>query len=205
VTKWWCLPVAPVMDRGTMTKMTAPACSIVVICRTSKTHLQRRRAAQPQGSLPLCFLFLLFVFLSLYPVYPRSFPWPIKGKAGRPIWGRSFNTQKHFNSTSPSPETWDIIPLSPVCNPYCKPSVLVTRAAATGQTRNTNSLVGGTKHRQEGTFLGGESDNKMEALISSLQHLSLVGCRPLHFLAHQQRPFELHTLVICYSVLYPCF
>jgi hypothetical protein len=39
----------------------------------------------------------------------------------------------------------------------------------------------------------------MEVLISSLQHLSLVGRGPLHFLAHRQRPFELHTLANQFS------
>jgi hypothetical protein len=54
-------------------------------------------------------------------MYPGSFPWPIKGKAGRPIRGIFFIIRKHFNSTSLAPETWELISLSIVYNPYYRP------------------------------------------------------------------------------------
>jgi hypothetical protein len=56
--------------------------------------------------------------LSLSIMYPRSVPWPIEGKARRPIRGSFFDHKKHFNSTSLSPETWELIPLLIVCKPY---------------------------------------------------------------------------------------
>ena len=69
----------------------------------------------------------------------RAFPWSIKGEAGRPMRGieistRETETRQHNTSTRLSgkralstrsllpPETWDPLPLSPVCNLYCKPS-----------------------------------------------------------------------------------
>jgi hypothetical protein len=68
--------------------------------------------------------------LSSFPlslVYPRSFPWFIKGKTGHPREERLFKLFKvpreiieYFNSTSPSPETWDPFPLSPIYNPNYK-------------------------------------------------------------------------------------
>jgi hypothetical protein len=81
------------------------------IYETNRTHLQEERAAQPRGcllcfSLSSVFLFLLSLSLSLSLVYPESFPWPIKGKAGHPIRGILFlNIGRDFNFTSLSPET----------------------------------------------------------------------------------------------------
>ena len=98
------------------------------------------------GSLSLSFLFFLYC--------NHAFPWPIKGKAGRPIrgiathridldWNPSnpelIRTHKHTVGKRPSsrhpfaPLTRDLghIPLSTVCNLYYELSVLVTRAAAT--------------------------------------------------------------------------
>ena len=64
----------------------------------------------------------------------RAFPSPIKGEAGRPMQEKDRKTQEHDMSTRLSSdralsirsllplETWDPFPLSPVFNPYCKPS-----------------------------------------------------------------------------------
>ena len=67
----------------------------------------------------------------------RAFPSSIKGEAGHLMEGgkkHEVRTQEHDTSTwlsgkralstrsLLSPETWDPLPLSPVCNPYCKPS-----------------------------------------------------------------------------------
>ena len=61
------------------------------------------------------------------------------------------NTQEHDTNTRLSsdralstrslfpPETWDHFPLSPVCTPYCKLLVLVTRAAATNQMQGLSA------------------------------------------------------------------
>ena len=72
-------------------------------------------------------------FFSFSSSVTRAFPSPIKGKAGRPYrgWGREErdtnirSSGKRALSTRSllPPETWDPLPLSPVCNPYCKPSV----------------------------------------------------------------------------------
>ena len=100
-------------------------------------------------------------FLLFSSVVTHAFPWFIKGKAGRPRMGigsiqaspdriitnpsnlEPTRTQhKHTAERQPSSRhpftlsTRDLgpIPLSPVCNPYYKLSVLVTRAAATNWT-----------------------------------------------------------------------
>jgi hypothetical protein len=77
-------------------------------------------------------------------MYPRPLPWSIKGKAGLPImtshWNLAHfangNQHTHSNIHTHTPETWDPVPLSPVCNPYCKHSVLVTQAAAATRHRD---------------------------------------------------------------------
>ena len=72
----------------------------------------------------------------------RAFPWPIKGKAGHPMKGIKFNPiqagsthrpidpdPQQSNSQQPfilSTRDLDPFPLSLVCNPYYKLSVLVT-------------------------------------------------------------------------------
>jgi hypothetical protein len=49
------------------------------------------------GLSPLFYTFSFSSF-SLCLMYPRSFPWPIKGKAGRSIWGGFFNhSEAHHN------------------------------------------------------------------------------------------------------------
>jgi hypothetical protein len=50
-------------------------------------------------------------------VYHRPFPWSIKGKAGRPFRGLKW-FQAH--ATHLIHRYLGILPLSPVCNPYCK-------------------------------------------------------------------------------------
>jgi hypothetical protein len=93
----------------------------ITIYETSRTRLQEEeggrvsrlsRAARPRGCLLL--------YLSL--MYPGSFSWHIKGKVGC-TWGDgSFSIiRKHFNSTSLSPETWELVPLSILYNPYYRP------------------------------------------------------------------------------------
>ena len=88
--------------------------------------------------------FFSLSFFSFSSVVTRAFPWPIKGKAGRPLKGadritlnrseHEINTQEHGTNTWPSSdralstrsllslETWDPFPLSLVYNPYYKPS-----------------------------------------------------------------------------------
>jgi hypothetical protein len=76
------------------------------------------------------FVFFSFFFSFFFPLLP-SFPWPIthhplqtiKGEAGRPMQGIAreagydpFQAQKHSQPTG----TWELIPLSTVCNPYYK-------------------------------------------------------------------------------------
>jgi hypothetical protein len=90
-----------------------------------------KRNIVPELSSLLFFSFF-FSSLSFSPVYPRPLPWSIKGKAGLPI------TTSHLNSSLPNApkllesnstpsdtltsftETWDILPLLSVYNPYCK-------------------------------------------------------------------------------------
>ena len=72
-------------------------------------------------------------FFSFSSSITRTFPWPIKGKAGHPMKGEIL-TQEHDISTRLSgkqalsthsllpPKTWDPLPLSPIYNPYYKPS-----------------------------------------------------------------------------------
>ena len=90
-------------------------------------HKGKERPGDPEGlPLPLVPLFS--------PVVTRAFPWPIKGKAGRPIKGhRTTSDQKpltsnleHIAEQRPSSRypfilsTSDLghVPLSPFCNPY---------------------------------------------------------------------------------------
>ena len=96
--------------------------------------------------------FFSLSFSSFPSTITRAFPWPIKGKAGRPIRGIAthridlnsnpsnpelIKTHKHTAEKRPSsrhlfaPLTRHLghVPLSTVCNPYYKLSVLVTRAA----------------------------------------------------------------------------
>ena len=84
--------------------------------------------------------FFSFSFFSISSSVTYAFISPIKGEVGRPMKGEIW-TQEHDMSTQLSskralsthsllpPETWDPLPLSPVCNPYCKPSA-GNRAAA---------------------------------------------------------------------------
>ena len=85
--------------------------------------------------------FFSLSFFSFSSSVTHTFPSPIKGEAGRHMkWGSGQGgwgilTQEHDTSTRLSgkralstrsllpPETWDPLPLSPVCNPYCKPSI----------------------------------------------------------------------------------
>ena len=74
----------------------------------------------------------------------HAFPSPIKGEEGRPMkWGpdHEIKTQEHDTSTRLSgnralstrsllpPETLYYFSLSPVCNPYCKPSACNTSSS----------------------------------------------------------------------------
>ena len=82
-------------------------------------------------------------FFSFSSAVTHAFPWLINGKVGCPMKrgiqictrpNHEIKTQEHDTSTwlssdralntrsLLSPETWDPFPLSPVCNPYCKPS-----------------------------------------------------------------------------------
>ena len=93
--------------------------------------------------------FFSFSFFSFPSTVTRAFPWPIKGKAGRPIrgivthridsdWNPSnpepIRTHKHTARKQTSshhlfaPLIRDLgpVPLSTICNPYYKLSVLVT-------------------------------------------------------------------------------
>jgi hypothetical protein len=69
-------------------------------------------------SSSLFFSFLFFSF-SLSHV-PQVLPLVYKREGWAPNLGKISNTQKHFNSTSHTPETRDLVALSPICNPYCK-------------------------------------------------------------------------------------
>jgi hypothetical protein len=72
-----CLPVAPVTDR-------VVTC-VRFLCRLQDPPPEEKGGAcSPKALFFSVFLFLLFLFLSL--VYPRSFPWSIKGKARCPIY-----------------------------------------------------------------------------------------------------------------------
>ena len=140
------LHMGPVTDRAAMWSF-------------SCWHLQGQRdqnegeegPSDPKGLLlPLVLLFSSAV--------TRAFPWPIKEKANRPMEridpsrtdritpNRSeheINTQEHDMNTQLSsdwalntcllfpPEAWDHFPLSPICTPYYKLAVLVTRTATT--------------------------------------------------------------------------
>ena len=90
-------------------------------------HKGEERPSDPEGfPLPLILLFS--------PVVTCAFPWPIKGKAGRPIKGhRTASDQRplasnleHIAEQRPSSRhpfvlsTRDLgpVPLSPICNPY---------------------------------------------------------------------------------------
>ena len=94
-------------------------------------------------------------FFSFSSVVTHALPSPIKGKVGHPMKrgiqigtrpNHEIKTQEHDTSTRLSsdralstrsflsPETWDHFPLSPVCNPYCKPSA--------GNTSNSKLDVG---------------------------------------------------------------
>ena len=100
--------------------------------------------------------FFSFSFSSFPSTVTCDFPWPIKGKAGRPMKGGSTRvdritthhinwdsnpsnpeptrTHKHTAGKQPSSRHWfapltrDLgpVPLSTVCNPYYELSVLVT-------------------------------------------------------------------------------
>ena len=100
-----------------------------------------------------------FMFSPFPSAVTPAFPWPIKGKAGRPIRGieqsirltiethhtdsdsnpEPIRAHKHTAEQRPSsrhPFTLSIrdlgpVPLSTICNPCYELSVLVTRAAAT--------------------------------------------------------------------------
>jgi hypothetical protein len=75
---------------------------------------------RPRGSLPLCFsLSSIPLSLSLSRV-PQAFPLIYKRESWAPLHGEKRKSDfKHTQLTS-FIETWDILPLSPVCNPYCK-------------------------------------------------------------------------------------
>jgi hypothetical protein len=104
------LPVATVTDRRATTKMVAPVCST----RDGRCHDVRTPSlsstgpkgptregegwCSPRAPFLLVFLFPLFLY-SLSLMYPKSFPWPIKGKVGRPIWESSEALQLHFTFT----------------------------------------------------------------------------------------------------------
>ena len=82
------------------------------------------------ATLEAIFSLLFFYFSS---AVTHAFPWSIKGEAGRLMKG-GILTQEHDTSTRLSGkralsthsllplETWDPLPLSPIYNPYCKPS-----------------------------------------------------------------------------------
>ena len=93
--------------------------------------------------------FFSFSFSSFPSTVTHAFPWPIKGKAGRPMKGTQnpsnlepIRTHKHIARKQSSsrylfaPLTRDLglVPLSTVYNPYYKLLVLVTRVAATNWT-----------------------------------------------------------------------
>ena len=118
--------------------------------------------------------FFFFSFFSFSSTVTRAFLSPIKKEAGHPMRGiqirtksdHEISTQEHNTSTQLSsdralstrslltPETWDPLPLSSVCNPYCKPSAGNTSSSEldVGTFRpnqykllcppNTNLLVG---------------------------------------------------------------
>ena len=81
------------------------------------------------------FFSLSLSFFSFSFVVTHAFPSPIKGEAGHPMKGDEIKTQEHDTSMQLSgkralstcsllpPETWDPLPLSPICNPYCKPTI----------------------------------------------------------------------------------
>ena len=113
----------------------------------------RRRETQPHSFLLPCFFSFFFSFLSFSLVYPRPFPWSIKGKARLPIQGPNPTKpeQKSFYRTSPlesntlthphshTSETWGPAPVLSVCNPYYKHSVLVTRATTVNWTQRRSA------------------------------------------------------------------
>jgi hypothetical protein len=107
----------------------------VNICNT-RIPLLKRRAARTQDPLSLFFfLFFLFLSLSCTPglplVYKREDLAPRQGRfflfpASKALRLRGLGdllstNRRHFNSTSLSPETWELFPLSTVCNPYYRP------------------------------------------------------------------------------------
>ena len=78
--------------------------------------------------------YLSLLFFSFSSTITHAFPLLIKGEAGCPMKGGKIGIQEHDMSTrlcskralstcSPLPlETWDPLSLSPICNPYYKPS-----------------------------------------------------------------------------------
>jgi hypothetical protein len=92
----------------------------ITIYETSGTRLQEEeggrvprlsRAAWPRGCLLLYLSHVPRVLLLAY----KTEGWVHLGD------GSFFIIRKHFNSTSLSPETWDLVPLSILYNPYYKP------------------------------------------------------------------------------------
>jgi hypothetical protein len=127
--------MAPVTNRATMwihlhhhqhhNVETSPSSS------TGPTY-KRGKMAWPSGPLPLC----LFISLSLSYVYPRSFPWSIKGKAGHPTWGSFFDhSEAHHDlrGTSTLVHPHQRLGSSSLSRPFVIPT---TNSSAS----NTNSL-----------------------------------------------------------------
>ena len=105
--------------------------------------------------------FFSLSFFSFSSSVTHAFPSSIKGEAGRPYQGsrqeikktqehdtsRQLSGNRALNTRSlPPPETWDplSLSLSPICNPYYKPS-----AGSTGSSR----LDVGTFHPNQYTSL----------------------------------------------------
>ena len=116
------------------------------------SHKGKERPSDHEGlPLPLVLLFS--------PVVTRSFPWPIKGKAGRPIKrGASHENTSHCIKSEPlasnlkhiadqrpssrhpfvlSTRDLGLVPLSPICNPYYE-------LFSASKTNSSNKLDVGT-------------------------------------------------------------
>jgi hypothetical protein len=112
----------------------------IIIYNTRRARIQERKygaASRPPSSPPL--------YLSVSLLYPRSFPWSIKGKARHPFGGSFFSmTQKHIptlGGTSTPLHLYERLGSPSLCQPFVTPTV-----NSSASNTNSSPLDVGTFH-----------------------------------------------------------